>query len=97
MLNPGLILERPLKLKEGRTYFIVVNSPDGFKTYVAMYNEYIIEWAISSNKIFEPYWELETRQHSFTTSKITHSNDITPYNIPNAQEYEAQVDHFLGF
>jgi len=93
MLNPGLLLERPLKLKEGRTYFIVLQHTDVCRCLLATYKEYIAEWSIPSTQTFWPHWIVQGGFYE----KLDHDNNITPYKIPNTEEYQNNVDHFLGF
>ena len=93
MFNPGLLLERPLKLKEGRTYFIVVKKEHGVHCYLATYKETIAQWSIPSKKIFCPHWIIQAGFYE----QLDHSNDVIPYKIPNWEEYQKNVDHFLGF
>ncbi len=96
MFNPGLLLERPLHLKEGRTYFIVVPNylGKGIHCCLATYYEISTQWVgMKQVKIFEPHWV----ENAIFTQTIAHDNSVIPYKIPNTEEYEKNVDHFLGF
>ncbi len=96
MFNPGLLLERPLKLKEGRTYFIVIPNylGQGINCVFARYYEISTQWeGMKQVEIFEPHWVVDG---IFSTS-IAHDNTVIPYKIPDLEEYNKNVDHFLGF
>jgi hypothetical protein len=99
MFNPGLLLERPLKLKEGRTYLIVVPNylGQGIRWYIATYYENVQQASFEDPSVmldmFTPHWVVDDNW----MNSIAHDNSIIPYKIPNAKEYEAQVDNFLGF
>lgn len=80
---PGLVLERPTKLKDNRTYLIAYNDETGFHFERATFHDGIV-----------PYWYVNKL---WGVMSIVHNNHVEPYKIPNAKEYLEQVDHFLGF